>query len=180
MEKKLVKKFDKNSGKFISTKIELSEVLKNNPPVGAFNLSRFKQKTFIDKKDLEIINSLKEYIDNFDFTFFDRYKKNENAKLFKEKLYALDRRIEFFLQVKKSKDNAAIQNAISLFKQELKGYKVLKNSLIDKLTQYKYEKRQINSLSYKRFYEDKKVNFGFGLASYGSVLSIYKGKRNSH
>ena len=99
---RIVKKIDKNSGVFISTKIDLSEIIKNNPSMKKeerLNLSRFKQNIFIDQKDIDIINSLKRYIDNFDFSFFNRYKKNSNTKLFRDKLYALDRKIERFLQL---------------------------------------------------------------------------------
>ena len=180
---RIVKKIDKNSGVFISTKIDLSEIIKNNPSMKKeerLNLSRFKQNIFIDQKDIDIINSLKRYIDNFDFNFFNRYKKNSNTKLFRDKLYALDRKIERFLQVKSTKDNLAIQNAINSFKEELRGYKALKNTIVKELSDFKYQKRQMNYLAFKRFYEDKKRLSNFSLSNYGSVLAISKGRRNSH
>ncbi len=180
---RIVKKFDKNTGVFISTKIDLSEIIKNNPSMKkeeSLNLSRFKQNVFIDQKDIDIINSLKRYIDNFDFNFFNRYKKNSNTKLFRDKLYALDRKIERFLQVKSTKDNLAIQNAINSFKEELRGYKALKNTILRELLDFKYQKRQMNYLSYKRFCENRKKFPSFGLSNYGSVLAITKGRKNSH
>ncbi|WP_418181342.1 hypothetical protein ACNSOL_11625 (plasmid) [Aliarcobacter lanthieri] len=178
----VVKKFDKNSGSFISSKIELSEIIKNNPSTikgGSFNLTRFRQNIFLDQKDIDIINSLKRYIDNFDFSFFNIYRKNTNTKLFRDKLYALDRKMERFLQVKNTKDNLAIQNAINSFKEELRGYKALKNTILKELSDFKYQKRQMNYLTFKRFCENRKKSYSFGLASYGSVLAISKGRRNS-
>ena len=74
----------------------------------------------------------------------------------------------------------AIQNAINSFKEELRGYKALKNTIVKELSDFKYQKRQMNYLAFKRFYEDKKRLSNFSLSNYGSVLAISKGRRNSH
>ena len=58
--------------------------------------------------------------------------------------------------VKSTKDNLAIQNAINSFKEELRGYKALKNTILRELLDFKYQKRQMNYLSYKRFCENRK------------------------
>lgn len=164
--KKIVKKFDKELGKFVSTVVD--------------NLEQYKQKVFIDKKDIEIINSMKNYIENFDYTFFDKHKDDINTHLFKEKLYCLDRKIESFLIVKESKDNLKIENAIFNFKQELKGYKALKESIISKLTKFKYDKKQKTQSFFKRFAKIKTERVSrFAHESYGCVLSISKTRRNS-
>ena len=72
---RIVKKFDKNSGVFISTKIDLSEIIKNNPSMKKeerLNLSRFKQNIFIDQKDIDIINSLKRKKKKKKYSFYNR------------------------------------------------------------------------------------------------------------
>jgi len=176
---KVVKKFDKNLGKFVSTVVEDIELLNINKKLPNSS-SRYEQKVFIDEKDIEIINSMKDYIEDFDYKFFDKYKDDINTHLFKEKLYSLDRRIESFLIAKESKDNSLIENAVFNFKQELKGYKALKESILNKLTKFKYDKKQRNKTFIKRFTKFKTERVSrFSHESYGCVLSVSKGRRNS-
>lgn len=175
---KIVKKFDKNLGKFVSTTIKDIGLLNINKKLTCS--SQYEQKVFVDEQDIKIINSMKRYIEDFDYKFFDQYKDDINIHLFKEKLYILDRKIESFLIAKKSKDNSLIENAIYNFKQELKGYKSLKESIINKLTKFKYDKKQKNNTFLKRFTKFKTERVSrFAHESYGCVLSISKSRRNS-
>lgn len=192
----IIKRFDKNLGKFIKEEVDSSLVLKNSesftaklevlnkkpvPQKVSFeNIKKYEQKVFVEVSDLEIINTMKDFIERFDFHFFEKHSKDINAKLFKEKLYTLDRRITSYFIAKKTKDNEKIETAIFNFKEELKGYKSLKEAIKSDLYKYNLDKKKKLDKYRKSYLRNKTERVSrFGHESYGCVLSVSSGRRGS-
>lgn len=207
---KIVKRFDKKLGKFVSEIVDVRVVLKKAIPVAnnemgvikeinisnaivdssnvkkytkndtAINLRSYQQKVFIEPTDIELINSMNDYVKNFDFAFFYTKPKDKNYQLFREKLYSIERRIENYFIVKKTKDNNLIDNAIADFKDELKGYKSLKEAIKSDLYKYKLDKSRKTKIAKKNYIKNKIERVSrFSHESYGCVLSISSGRRGS-
>ena len=174
----LLEEFRKSYSKYheLKTKNEIELTRYSKTKYKKFNPQTSNKNATV----IEIIESMKRYINRFPQTFFSTYPDNSGAIMFHNKLNSLKKII---VQITHSKLNKKSQEEIEKlhkdFVHELKDYGAIKESIQTLLDTY-FQSKKTEYQKLENMANKKKPKFDgrYGHENYGSVLSVSRSTRH--